>query len=424
MEYSNGAMDENKTPFKGLRVAIVHHLLVNYAGAERVISTLLEIFPQADLFTTFATEEMIARFAPHRVVTSFLQRLPGSRHYHRHLLPMLPLALEQFDLRTYDLVISQEPGPAKGVITSPETLHINYCHMPMRYVWDMYHEYMSGKEMKGLTRLIFVAVAHYMRIWDLASASRVDAFVASSNNAARRIRKHYRREPFVIHAPVEVSHGYIADTVGEYYLTVGRLVDYKRIDLAVEACTQMRRPLRVVGDGPQYKRLKELAGPSIEFLGAVTDAQLHEQYAHARALLFPGNEDFGIVPLEAQSFGRPVIAYGCGGALETVKSRLENEDFIPETSTGIFFGEQQAESLASAILRFEAVESKFSATFIRRHAQQFDVCHFKSEMTNFINHRLTEHRKLMGPMQQTTSFVAESDSERAIRPTEDIGNLS
>lgn len=424
MEYSKLAMDEIRTPFKGLRVAIVHHLLVNYAGAERVISTLLDIFPQADLFTAFSTEEMAARFAPHRVITSFLQRMPGSRHYHRHLLPLLPLALEQFDLRSYDLVISQEPGPAKGVITSPQTLHINYCHMPMRYVWDMYHEYMSGKEMKGLTRLIFMAVAHYMRIWDLASASRVDSFVASSNNAALRIRKHYRREPVVIHAPVEVSHGYIADAVGEYYLTVGRLVDYKRTDLAVEVCTQLHRPLHVVGDGPQYKRLKDLAGPSIEFLGAISDVQLHEQYARARALLFPGNEDFGIVPVEAQSFGRPVIAYGRGGALETVTSTSVDETFNPETSTGIFFGEQQAESLASAILRFESVESKFSPAFIRRHAQKFDVCHFKSEMTNFINHCLTKHRELMGPMQQTTSFDAESDCERSIRPTEDIGSYS
>jgi len=424
MENSKVPMREHKATIKGLRVAIVHHLLVNYAGAERVISTLLEIFPQADLFATFATEEMIARFAPHRVVTSFLQRLPGSRHYYRHLLPLLPLALEQFDLRSYDLVISQEPGPAKGVITSPETFHINYCHMPMRYVWDLYHEYMGGQEMKGLTRLIFTAVAHYMRVWDLASASRVDSFVASSNNAAHRIRKHYRREPVVIHAPVEVSHGYLSDTIGNYYLTVGRLVDYKRIDLAVEACTRIRRPLRVVGDGPQYKRLKELAGPSVEFLGAVTDAQLHEQYAHARALLFPGNEDFGIVPLEAQSFGRPVIAYGRGGALETVKSTSVSENFNPEMSTGIFFGEQQVESLASAILRFESVESKFSPTFIHCHAQQFDVGHFKSEMTNFIDHCLTEHRKRMGPMQQTASFDSESGCECAMKRTEDIGSLS
>jgi len=409
--------------FKDLRVAVVHHSLVNYGGAEKVIATLLEVFPQADLFVTIATEEMTARFAPNRVTTSFLQRVPGSHRFHRHLLPLVPLALEQFDLRGYDLVISQEPGPAKGVITSPQTLHINYCHMPIRYIWDMYHEYTSGKEMKGLTRLIFTAVAHYMRIWDLASASRVDRFVASSNNAAARIRKHYRRESVMIHPPVDVASGYVADTIGDYYLTVGRLVDYKRTDLAVQACTRLQRPLRVVGAGPQYKRLKERAGPSVEFLGELTDAQLHEQYAGCRAFLFPGNEDFGIVPVEAQSFGRPVIAYGRGGALETVKSTSLHQVFNPESSTGIFFGEQQSASLASAILRFESVESRFSPTFIRCHAQQFDVGRFKLTMAKFIDRCLAEHWKLAGPMEQTTSFVAASESERVSKVTESIGSL-
>jgi glycosyltransferase involved in cell wall biosynthesis len=423
MVYSKAPMSDVKIDIKDLRVAIVHHLLVNYAGAERVISTLLEIFPRADLFATFATKEMTARFAPHRVKTSFLQRVPGSHRFYRHLLPLLPLALEQFDLRDYDLVISQEPGPAKGVITSPQTLHINYCHAPTRYIWDMYHEYMSGKEMTGLTRLIFMAVAHYMRMWDLASASRVDSFVASSNNAAARIRKHYRRKSVMIHPPVDVTSGYVADTNGDYYLTVGRLVDYKRTDLAVEACTRLQRPLRVVGDGPQYKRLKESAGPTISFLGEVTDAKLHEQYAGCRALLFPGNEDFGIVPVEAQSFGRPVIAYGRGGALETVKSTLLSELFNPESSTGIFFGEQQWESLANAILRFESVESRFSPTFIRCHAQQFDSCRFKSEMSNFVDRCFAEHWKRVGPTERTTPFGAESESECVIGAIEDVGNV-
>jgi glycosyltransferase involved in cell wall biosynthesis len=214
----------------------------------------------------------------------------------------------------------------------------------------------------------------------------------------------------------------VADTTGDYYLTVGRLVDYKRIDLAVEACTRLQRPLRVVGAGPQYKRLKERASPFVRFLGELTDAQLHEQYAGCRALLFPGNEDFGIVPVEAHSFGRPVIAYGRGGALETVKSTSLNEVFNPESSTGIFFGEQQPESLTRAILRFESVESRFSPYFIRCHAQQFDVCRFKSEMNNFISRCLAEHWKVAGPMQQTTSFGAESESERRIRTTESVGS--
>jgi glycosyltransferase involved in cell wall biosynthesis len=407
---------------KDLRVAIVHHWLVTYAGAEREISALLEVFPQADIFALVANEEMIARFAPHRVTTSFLQRVPGSHRFHRHLLPLYPFALEQFDLRDYDVVISFESGPAKGVITSPQTCHINYCNSPMRYIWDMYHEYSGGREMNGLTRFVFKAVAHYMRLWDLASASRVDYFIANSNNIAGRIRKFYRRDSEVIYPPVEVSAGYLAEGIGDYYLVVGRLVDYKRVDLAVEACNRLQRPLRVVGAGPQYKRLKERGGPTVKFLGELSDAQVREQYAGCRALLFPGNEDFGIVPVEAQSFGRPVIAYGRGGALETVKSTSLNEVFDPESSTGIFFGEQRPESLGSAILRFESVESRFSPRFIRGHAQQFDVCRFKSEMANFIGRCLAEHWKLAGPVEQTTFFSAESESERLIRATEGIGS--
>jgi glycosyltransferase involved in cell wall biosynthesis len=421
MKYSKVPVSDVKMTFKDLRVAIVHHCLVTYAGAEREISALLEVFPQADIFALVANEEMIARFAPHRVTTSFLQRVPGSHRFRRHLLPLYPFALEQFDLRSYDVVISLESGPAKGVITSPRTCHFNYCNSPMRYIWDMCHEYAGGREMKGLTRFVFKAVAHYMRLWDLASASRVDYFIANSNYIAGRIRKFYRRDSEVIYPPVEVSAGYVAEGIGDYYLVVGRLVDYKRVDLAVEACNRLQRPLRVVGAGPQYKRLKGLAGPTVEFLGQLTEAQKHEQYAHCRGVLFPGEEDFGIVPVEAHSFGRPVIAYGRGGALETVKSTSLNEVFNPESSTGIFFGEQRTESLANAILRFESVESRFSPRFIRCHAQQFDVCRFKSEMNNFISRCLEEHWKLAGPVEQTTSFGAESESERMIRATEVIG---
>jgi glycosyltransferase involved in cell wall biosynthesis len=375
---------------KDLRVAIVHYWLLGYAGGERVVSALLEIFPQADLFALMADEETTARFAPHRVTTSFLQRVPGSHRFHRHMLPLCPLALEQFDLRGYDLVISSESGPAKGVITSAQTLHINYCHSPMRYIWDLYHEYTNGKDMNGLTRPIFTAVAHYMRMWDLASASRVDSFVANSKNIAARIRKHYRRDASVIYPPVDVKSGYVADTIGDYYLTVSRLVDYKRTDLAVEACTRLQRPLRVVGAGPQYKRLKEMAGACVTFLGELGDAQLHEQYAQCRALLFPGEEDFGIVPVEAHSFGRPVIAYGRGGALETVNGFYPVQPVLTESRTGVFFEEQSVESLKEAILAFEAVEERFSPRAIRNHALQFDEEHFKERFTSFVDGKWKE----------------------------------
>jgi glycosyltransferase involved in cell wall biosynthesis len=305
---------------------------------------------------------------------------------------LFPLALEQFDLRNYDLVISSESGPAKGVITSPQTLHINYCHSPMRYIWDMYPEYMSGKEMKGLTRLIFMIVTHYMRTWDLASASRVDSFVANSTNTAARIRKHYRRESVVIHPPVDVASGYVADTIGDYYLTIGRLVDYKRTDLAVEACTRLQRPLRVVGVGPQFKRLKSLAGPTVEFLGQVSEAQKHEQYAHCRGILFPGEEDFGIVPVEAHSFGRPVIAYGRGGSLETIQGPFVGEEAIDSSCNGIFFGEQSVDCIANAILAFEASEQAFSPTTIARGAAGFSKDRFKQEMADFVAAHIEEFR--------------------------------
>jgi glycosyltransferase involved in cell wall biosynthesis len=303
---------------------------------------------------------------------------------------LCPLALEQFDVRDYDLVISSESGPAKGVITSSDTLHVSYCHSPMRYIWDMYHEYANGKDMKGLTRFIFRAAAHYLRVWDLASAFRVDHFVANSNNTAARILKHYRRGAVVIHPPVDVASGYLADSVEDYYLAVSRLADYKRTDLAVQACTRLKRPLRVIGIGPQYRRLKEMAGPTVEFLGQLTEAEKNQQYARCRALLFPGEEDFGIVPVEAQSFGRPVIAYGRGGALETVVGLYPGEGASPDYYTGVFFREQSVESLTEAICTFEDVERQFSPSLIRANAERFDTAHFLRAMTVFISDRLAK----------------------------------
>jgi glycosyltransferase involved in cell wall biosynthesis len=377
---------------KDLKVAIVHHWLITYTGGERVISALLDLFPQADLFALVANEEVTARFAPRRVTTSFLQRLPGSRRYHRYMLPLYPFALEQFDLRGYDLVISSESGPAKGVITSTDTLHISYCHSPMRYIWDQYHGYTNGRDMSGLARLVFKAVAHYVRIWDLASASRVDYFIANSNNTKARIRKFYRRGAPVIHPPVDVTAGHIANSFGDYYLAVSRLVDYKRIDLAVEACNRLQRPLRVVGAGPQFRRLKELAGPTVEFLGQLTDAQKNEQYAHCRALLFPGEEDFGIVPVEAHSFGRPVIAYGRAGALETIQGPFVDEAVIDSSCNGILFAEQTTDSVVNAIHAFEASEQAFSPATIARSAVRFATDRFKLEMADLVTAYIEEFR--------------------------------
>ena len=375
-----------------LRVAIVHYWLIGYAGGERVVSALLAMFPRADVFVLVADARISARFAPHRVTTSFLQHVPGSRRFHRHLLPLAPLALEQFDLRSYDLVISSESGPAKGVLTSSNTCHICYCHSPMRYIWDLYPEYVHGKDMKGLSRYIFMAAAHYLRLWDLASASRVDAFVANSRHTAARIHKHYRRDAAVIHPPVDVSAGTVSDDIGDYYLGVSRLVDYKRVDLAVAACTRLRRPLRVVGVGPQYARLKSLAGRGIKFLGELNDSDLREQYAHCRALLFPGQEDFGMVPVEAHSFGRPVIAFGQGGALETIQGPFSGEGQIGAGDNGILFLEQTPASIEEAIREFEASEPLFSPQAIARGARRFSIEQFQSKIGDFVASQLVAFR--------------------------------
>ena len=375
---------------KNLRVAIVHFWYMNRTGAERVLENIAAIFPQADIFIACMNPAAVhSSLKKHKITTSFLQRFPAVTRYHRKLLPFFPFAVEQFRLDDYDLVISSEAGPAKGVLTSPSTCHICYCHTPMRYVWDMYHEYVNGKDVQGLTRWLFKITAHYMRLWDLATAARVDYFIANSNYVASRIRKFYRRDSDVIYPPVDVSAGYLAGRTEDYYLVVGRIVDYKRFDLAVEACNRLSRKLRVVGSGPQYRLLTKLAGPTVEFLGELSEVDKNEQYAHCRALLFPGEEDFGIVPMEAHSFGRPVIAYGRGGALETVLGFQSKNDFHPEKSTGIFFGEQSVDSVVTAIQSFEAIETKFSPTFIRSQAQRFDVEEFTRQFAASVAQKLS-----------------------------------
>src|SRR5579863_4093329 len=368
--------------FSQLRVALVHYWLVNRRGGERVLEALAEMFPQADIFTLVCDPQTLSPgLRSHKIITSFLDKIPLVRRHRRKLLPFFPLAVEQFRLRDYDLVI-----------TSSHTCHICYCHSPMRYLWDMYHQYREGRGVGPLSRLVFDLSAHYVRLWDVATASRVDHFVANSENVARRIRKHYRRESRVIYPPVDVSAGYLADSLGDYYLVASPLVDYKRVDLAIQAANRLKRPLRVIGDGEEAKRLRRLAGPTVTFLGYVSDQVLRENYAHARALLYPGEEDFGMVPVEAQSFGRPVIAYARGGALESVNGLLPGETLDPQSTTGVFFAEQSVDGLLEAMERFESMESRFSPARIQGHAQRFGVTRFKAEIRAFIEEALAEFR--------------------------------
>jgi glycosyltransferase involved in cell wall biosynthesis len=356
---------------------------------------MADMFPNADLLALLVDPERLSPALRRRSIkTSFLQKIPGSRRWHRHMLPLCPLALEQFDLRNYDLVLSSESGPAKGVLTGAHTCHICYCHSPMRYLWDFYHGYKNGRTLDAFSRPIFTLAAHYLRLWDAASADRVDHFVANSRNVASRIQKHYRRDSEVIYPPVRVDAGYISAKTDDYYLVAGQLVDYKRVDLAIEACNRLRRPLRIVGEGEQYRQLRKLAGPTIVFCGALSDDALREQYAHCRALLFPGEEDFGIVPVEALSFGRPVIAFGRGGVLETVDGLYPESPRSVEISSGVFFREQSPTSLIEAIGAFEKTENRFQPAFIRRQTERFSESRFKERLGNFAREKLQAFRNL------------------------------
>ena len=379
------------SPLGHLRIAIVHYWFVTHRGGERVVEAIAGMFPQADLFSLVVDWKTLSKGLRHRsITTSFLQSLPGSWRLHRKLLPLYPMALEQFDLSRYDLVLSSESGPAKGVLTSSNTCHVCYCHSPMRYLWDFYHR--SRSTLAPWSRPLFTCASHYLRLWDATSANRVDYFVANSRNVAARIRKHYRRDATVIYPPVNVGAGYLSEEIEDYYLVVGQLVDYKRMDLAISACNQLGRRLRVVGEGECYARLRKLAGPTIQFCGGLSDEDLHEQYAHCRALLFPGEEDFGIVPVEALSFGRPVIAYGRGGVTETVMGLSDEAGVGPENATGVFVAEQSSELMAAAIQRFEAVEHRFRPPFIKQQADRFAPSRFQQKFGTYLSGKWEEFR--------------------------------
>ena len=377
--------------FEKARIAIVHYWFVAHRGGERVVEAIAEMFPQADIFSLVVDPDAVpATLRTHSIKASFLQKLPRSHRWHKRLLPLYPLALEQFDLSGYDLVLSSESGPAKGVLTPSGTCHVCYCHSPMRYLWDFYHRYRNGATFGRWSRPVFTLASHYLRLWDAASANRVDYFAANSRNVASRIRKHYRRDATVIYPPVNVHAGYLAQKTEDYYLVVGQLVDYKRMDLAIAACTRLGRRLHVVGEGEQYAGLRKLACPSIEFCGPLSDKDLREQYAHCRALLFPGEEDFGIVPVEALSFGRPVIAYERGGATETLNGLREGSLDLPENSTAVFFREQSVDALAEAIRAFEQIEHRFKPFFIKQQANPFAPEHFRRNFKQFLSQKWEE----------------------------------
>lgn len=365
-----------------MRVAIVHYWLVTMRGGEKVVESLCELFPQADIFTHVYDPEAISpAIRRHKVTTTFIQKLPWATKKYQYYLPLMPLALEQLDLRDYDLVISSESGPAKGVITRFDALHICYCHTPMRYVWEMYHEYLSHAG--RLTRLIMPPFIHYLKIWDYVSAGRVDHFVANSSFVASRIKKHYRRTAEVIHPPVATSDFSVSQVHDDFYLVLGQLVRYKRVDIAVEAFNRLGRQLVVIGEGEALEEIKRAAGPHIQVLGRQSFPVIRDYLSRCRALIFPGIEDFGIVPVEAMACGKPVIAFKAGGALETVVDGI----------TGLFFSEQTPDSLSAAVALFETRENDFIPEQIARHAQQFDRELFKQRISGMIDQKLQEIRQ-------------------------------
>ena len=356
-----------------MRVALIHYWLVNWRGGEKVLRAIADLFPEADIFTHVADPEIIRQGFPERKVsTTFIAKLPFAKRLYQRYLPLMPLALEQLDLRRYDLVISSESGPAKGVLIAPHATHVCYCHSPMRYVWDMYHDYheQSGR----ITRLLMGPLLHYVRLWDQSSAQRVDRYIANSHFVAQRIEKYYRRSADVIHPPVAVDAFDASQPAEDFYLSVGQLVRYKRIDLLVQAFNTMNRRLVVIGDGEMLPTLRRMAKPNVQILGRQSWEVIRDHYARCKALVFPGIEDFGMVPIEAMASGKPVIAFGQGGARETVIDGY----------TGVLFQEQTPVALANAVRRFESIADGFDRQAIRGHARQFSEQVFKERFRSFI----------------------------------------
>jgi len=355
-------------------------------GGERVIEQLCRLYPDADIYThVFDPDRISDTIKQHRITCTSIAGLPFARKHYKKYLGFMPRALEHIDLTGYDLVISSESGPAKGVIAPPNSHHICYCHSPMRYIWDYFHPYRS--ELGFPARMVFDQVAHRLRQWDVTSAARVDRFVANSTFVANRIRRYYGREADVIHPPVSFdTFRPVANPTRDFYLVAGELVPYKRVDLAIEAFRGSNRKLVIAGRGSAAAKLQRHAPDNVEFMGRVSDDELAGLYANCRALVFPGEEDFGLVPLEVMASGRPVIAYGSGGALESVK----------DMETGLFFRQHTATSLRDAITRFELVEEQFVPERLRAHAEAYSEVAFREKFRQIVDSELSRPSRNSG----------------------------
>ncbi|MFP1741664.1 glycosyltransferase family 4 protein [Lonsdalea quercina] len=367
------------------KVGIVTDWLVTYAGAEKVLKEMLAVYPKAELYSVidFFDEKSRELIANKKATTTFIQKFPKAKKSYQKYLPFMPLAIEQLDVSAYDVVLSSSHAVAKGVITGPDQLHISYVHSPMRYAWDLQHQYLKETGLnKGMKGFIAKVLLHKLRLWDYRTANGVDHFVANSQFIARRINKIYRREADVIYPPVDISSFEFSDKKEEFYLTASRLVPYKKVDLIVEAFAKMPdKKLLVIGDGSDMEKIKALAKPNIELLGYQSDAALIDYMQRAKAFVFAAEEDFGISPVEAQACGTPVIAFGKGGALETVRP------LGVDKPTGLFFEQQTAASLCQAVNDFEQLDGKLLAEDCRENALRFSVNRFQLEFDNYVKNK-------------------------------------
>ena len=370
-----------------MKIAIVCDWLVTFAGAERLLSEIIQCFPNADLFAVvdFMPEKDRAFLQNKSINTTFIQNMPFAKQKYRSYLPLMPLAIEQLDMSGYDLVISSSHAVAKGVITGPDQVHISYVHSPMRYAWDMQHQYLKESGLDhGIKGWMTKQLLHKLRLWDVRTANGVDHFIANSHYIARRILKTYRRDAEVIHPPVDLAQFTPHTHKEDFYLTASRLVPYKKIDLIVESfATMPDKKLIVIGDGPDMQKIKQKAAKNIEILGYQPVSQLTHYMQRANAFVFAAEEDFGIVPLEAQACGTPVIAFGKGGARETVRG-LDNKN-----PTGVFFETQSIAALCEAVNHFETNKDHFNPEHCVQNASQFSPETFKNKLKAFVLNSVT-----------------------------------
>ncbi|MDP1639233.1 MAG: glycosyltransferase family 4 protein [Candidatus Nitrotoga sp.] len=365
-----------------MKIAVIHDWLTVYAGAERVLEQILLCYPNADLYSVvdFIPSKKRGFLLGKTVTTSFVQNLPFARTQYRQYLSLMPLAIEQFDLSGYDLVLSSSHAVAKGVITGPDQLHISYVNSPMRYAWDLQHQYLKDSGLdRGVKGWVAKWLLHKMRIWDVRTANGVDCFIANSQFIRRRILKTYRRDAAVIHPPVEVSRFSLHENKEDFYLAASRLVPYKKMNLIAEAFTAMpERRLVIIGDGPEMQKVRAKAGPNVTVLGYQTEDVMCDYMQRTKAFVFAAEEDFGITPLEAQACGTPVIAYGKGGVLETIRG-LDDEQ-----PTGVFFAEQSIQSIQAAVISFEQEAARILPVSCRNNACRFAPERFRTELMAFV----------------------------------------